>query len=132
MVILNKTDIEQDWLTWTNHYPSIIPRDSFRFTPTPRMLPIFSNHSNKIKARIIIGFYLRAFRICSPQLLPEEENYIENTFKTLQYPNYFLYNVQRKAYKIHHRIGSGNEAVCIWLSSWSEKKSSVRNDRRGE
>ena len=49
---------------------------------------------------MIIGFYLRAHRICSPQFLHSEEKHIEQTLKKLNYPLTFINNARRKAHKI--------------------------------
>lgn len=65
------------------------------------LVNFYSNHSDKIKSGIMMGFYLRALRICGHQYLPKEETHIENTFKNLQYPYHFIHNTKRKAYKIH-------------------------------
>ena len=39
--------------------------------------------------------------MCSPDHLQEEECYIENIFKLLYYPNYFLYSSKSKVLKIN-------------------------------
>ena len=57
----------------------------------------YSHHDNKIKTGMIIGFFLRALRICSSQYLKEEFQYITNSLKTLQYPTYFILNAKKKA-----------------------------------
>ena len=60
----------------------------------------YSHHTARIKSGILIGFYLRALRICSPEHLNNEEKYIEEVFSTLKYPTYFIRSAKRKAYKI--------------------------------
>src|SRR5215469_4704573 len=50
----------------------------------------FSNHPRKVKRRIIMGFFLRAHKICSPLFLDEEISYINNVFKKLAYPSHFI------------------------------------------
>ena len=62
----------------------------------------YSHHTPKIKSGLIIGFYLRALRICSPEHLTDEERYIEQSFSALQYPRYFILNAKKKAHKIHN------------------------------
>ena len=65
------------------------------------LIHYYSHHNNKIKSGIIIGFFLRALRICSPQHLQEELNYITDTFTNLQYPYHFIRRARKKAYLIH-------------------------------
>ena len=55
-----------------------------------------SRHNDKIKIGLIIGFYLRALRIYSPQHLDEEFKYIEYFFKSLAYPKFFILNARKK------------------------------------
>lgn len=43
---------------------------------------------------------LRALRICRSDYLHEADKYIENTFKTHQYANYFIFSSKKKAHKI--------------------------------
>ena len=51
----------------------------------------FYSHCNKrIKTGLIIGFYLRALRIYSPQYLNEEFEYIEHSHKSLKYTKSFI------------------------------------------
>ena len=48
-------------------------------------MDFYSHHIKKIKSGILIGFYLRARRICSPEYIREEE-YIKillNSYTTL-------------------------------------------------
>ena len=50
----------------------------------------YSHHNNKIKSGIIIGFFLRALRICNKKYLEEEFNIIEKSFLKLQFPLNFI------------------------------------------
>ena len=50
----------------------------------------YSHQNNKIKSGIIIGFFLRALRICYKKYLEEEFNIIEKSFLKLQYPLNFI------------------------------------------
>ena len=50
----------------------------------------------------MIGFYLRALRICSSKYL-NEFNHIENSFLNLQYPKSFMHFAKSKALKIHNK-----------------------------
>ena len=61
----------------------------------------YSHHSTEIKSGILIGFFLRALRICTPEHLPHEEDFICSTFKSLNYPYHFIRRARRKAHKIH-------------------------------
>ena len=62
-----------------------------------------SQHITKIKNVIIVGFYLRAQRNCSPRFLNDELDYIENSFTQLQYHKSFIQRSKIKAFKIHKR-----------------------------
>ena len=55
----------------------------------------YSHHHNKIKTCLIIGFYLKALRICSPQYLDEEFEYIEPSLKSPKYPKFFILNARK-------------------------------------
>ena len=63
----------------------------------------YSHHNNNTKRGIIIGFYFRALRICSPKYLNDEFIHIENSFLNLQYPKSFIHFVKSKALKIHNK-----------------------------
>ena len=67
----------------------------------------YSDHTDKIKSGIIIGFYLRALRICSPEYLDHEMEHIEESSMTLRYPKHFIRSARRKAHKIF--INSNNK-----------------------
>ncbi|XP_069992969.1 uncharacterized protein [Penaeus vannamei] len=56
----------------------------------------FSAHSKKTKAGVVIGFFLRALRICSPEFL-EEIQHVRYTFQHLHYPRSMLTHLRRKA-----------------------------------
>ena len=62
-----------------------------------------SAHPQRIKSGIVIGFFLRAFRICSPEHLTEELNHIIKTFCDLAYPKGLILKWKRKARSIHER-----------------------------
>ena len=63
----------------------------------------YSHHNNNTKRGIIIGFYLRALRICSTKYLNDEFIPIENSFLNLQYPKSFIHFAKSKAIKIHSK-----------------------------
>ncbi|XP_076044811.1 uncharacterized protein LOC143027410 [Oratosquilla oratoria] len=60
-------------------------------------------HDDRTKSRVVIQFYLRAFRICSEEYLTEELNYITAAFKNLKYPGGMLRSSLRKATNIKNR-----------------------------
>ena len=63
----------------------------------------FYSHHNNIKRGIIIGFYLRALRICSLKYLNDEFNHIENSFPNLLYSKSFINFAKSKALKINNK-----------------------------
>lgn len=63
----------------------------------------FSAHGHKTKTGIVIGFYLRAYRICSPEFLDDELKYVTNAFSALRFPKALLIILQEKARKIKER-----------------------------
>ena len=60
----------------------------------------YSAHSDRIKSGVVIGFYLRAYRICSEEHLEEEFYHIQSIFRALKYPQSFLARCKQKAKKI--------------------------------
>ena len=67
--------------------------------PTNRndYIHFYSHHNNKIKTGLIIGFYLRTLRICNPQYLNEEFEYIKHSLKSLKYPKFFILNAKKSS-----------------------------------
>jgi len=63
----------------------------------------FSAHSKRTKEGVVIGFFLRALRICSPEFLEDEMKHVYNTFQHLHYPRSMLTHLRRKAEKIMSR-----------------------------
>ena len=63
----------------------------------------FSAHSKRTKTGVVLGFFLRAFRICSEEYLEEELAYLRQIFSKLGYPLGLLYDLQRRAIKIRSR-----------------------------
>ena len=68
----------------------------------------YSHQNNNTKRGIIIGFYLRALRICSSKYLNDEFIHIENSFLSLQYPKSFIHYAKSKALKIHKNQSQTN------------------------
>ena len=63
----------------------------------------YLHHNTNTKRGIIIGFYLRALRICSPKYLNDEFNYMKNYFLNLLKPKPFIHSAESKTLKIHNR-----------------------------
>ena len=63
----------------------------------------FSAHSKRVKSGVVIGFFLRAYRICSDDLLQDEIDRIIAIFTKLKYPLAELISFREKARKIMAR-----------------------------
>ena len=89
----------------------LIHRDpnSLRFSvyrkPTNKddLIHFYSAHSTRVKSGEVIGFYLRALRICSPCFIQEELDYIVRSFLRLKFPLAMLIRLQKKAKNIFQR-----------------------------
>ena len=57
----------------------------------------YSGHSERVKSGVVIGFFLRAFRICDEEYLTEEIEHITETFTRLKYPKGLLIRLRKKA-----------------------------------
>ena len=83
--------------------------DGLRFSvykkPTNKddFIHYFSAHSARIKSGVVIGFYLRALRICSPCFLKDELDYVVQAFLRLKFPLAMLLRLQRTARNILQR-----------------------------
>ena len=64
------------------------------------LINFYSHHNLKIKRGLIIGFFIRAIRICSPNFLDNEIAFITQTFRKLGYPEQIINNTKKKAFKI--------------------------------
>ena len=62
-----------------------------------------SGHNDRVKSGIVIGFFLRAYRICSEEFLEEEVDHIYNSFMKLQYPKGYVIRIKKKAEEIRRR-----------------------------
>ena len=67
------------------------------------MIHYFSAHDNRVKSGTVLGFFLRAFRICSNDLLQGEINFIFETFTKLKYPRAELIVLRKTAERIMSR-----------------------------
>ena len=63
----------------------------------------FSGHSDSVKSGIVLGFFLRALRVCSKEYLEEEIQHIMSSFIRLKYPKGFLLNLKKKAVTIRNK-----------------------------
>lgn len=63
----------------------------------------YSAHPDRVKSGIVIGFFLRALRICDKEFLAEEIIHIYETFLKLKYPKWFLMKQKKKAEEIMKR-----------------------------
>ena len=68
-----------------------------------------SGHDKKVKTGVVIGFFLRALRVCSPEYLEEEFTYIKNAFQKLKYPISLLNSLLNKSKNIYNRIREEQE-----------------------
>ena len=68
-----------------------------------------SAHDERTKSGVVIGFYLRALRICSPEYVDEEISYIDESFGKLGYPKGMLALSLKKARLISARGETGEE-----------------------
>ena len=62
-----------------------------------------SAHSEKVKSGVVIGLFLRALRICSPEFLEDEFTHVIEAFKRLHYPEGMLLRLKRTAIAIKER-----------------------------
>ncbi|XP_069939344.1 proton-coupled amino acid transporter 1-like isoform X2 [Cherax quadricarinatus] len=60
----------------------------------------YSSQDTKTKRGIIIRFFLRAYRICSPEFLDKECTYIHRTFTDLHFPSFFIKDCKKRALQI--------------------------------
>ena len=63
----------------------------------------YSGHADRVKSGVVLGFFLRAFRICSKEFLDDEIQHILRAFTKLRYPLGYLLNLKRKAINIRQR-----------------------------
>ena len=69
----------------------------------------YSGHSERVKRGVVIGFFLRAYRICSEEYIEEEIKHIISAFTKLKYPRGFLVNLKKKALDIRKRSRTGKK-----------------------
>ena len=66
-------------------------------TSTNAYIHYFSQHSDSIKKSVLFSMFLRAYRICDPDLISNEVENIKNIFKQLCYPVLFIDEAHLKA-----------------------------------
>ena len=85
----------------------------------------FSAHSDRIKSGIVIGFFLRAQRICSDEYLKPEIEHIFDSFMKLRYPKAFIIRCLQKAKKIKQSPRQNRDRHDKILVAPSSSKSHV-------
>ena len=80
------------------------PRFSVYRKPTHKddYIHFLSAHSDRVKSGVVIGLFLRALRICSPEYLEDEFKTIIAAFKRLHYPEGMLLRLKGKAIAIRN------------------------------
>ena len=78
--------------------------------PTNRddFIHYLSRHDKRTKTGVVLGFFLRAFRICSEEFLQAELDYIIKAFEKLKYPMGLLHQLRRKAAAITNKATREN------------------------
>ena len=86
------------------------PRFSVYRKPTNKddFIHSLSAHSEKTKSGVIIGFFLRAIRICSEECLKDEFEYISTCFQKLGYNKGLIIRLKNKAKQIMERRDDSN------------------------
>ncbi|XP_076056373.1 uncharacterized protein LOC143034326 [Oratosquilla oratoria] len=85
-----------------NLYLEVLERDHF-LKILPKGSHWLSAHDERTKTGVVIGFFLRALRICSKEFLEEEIRRVTNTFISLGYPEGLLSTSLSKAQNIRQR-----------------------------
>ena len=81
----------------------------------------YSSHSERVKSGIVIGFFLRAFRICDHEYRDDEIEHIYEAFTKLKYSKVFLIKQKGKAERITNKNQNQTEQVTkrkprTWIS----------------
>ena len=119
-----ETNSEISFLDTVIHRQGNTARFSVHRKPTNKddYIHYLSSHNEKTKTGVVIGFFLRALRICSEEYLDSEFKYIYDAFQKLKYPLGLLRRLKRKATEIFASSRSKKETNYI----------SVPPTRRGE
>ena len=95
------------YLSWIFYLLGILANQNSRFIINPPVKTtayvFYSHYNNNTKRGIVIGFYLKALRICTTKHLNDEFIHIENSFLNLLYPKSFIHFTKSKALKIHNK-----------------------------
>ena len=81
------------------HSRSFLLTHTHTHTYTPHT-PYHFSPSQRVKSGVVIGFFLRAFRVCSDEHLASEISYIKKVFMDLKYPERLWCRLKEKAKKI--------------------------------
>ena len=79
----------------------------------------YSAHGERVKSGIVIGFFLRAFRICDEEYLPEDIQHIFDTFIKRKYPKGFICKQNKKAEEImrnKRKMSNRKTKPAKWIS----------------
>ena len=92
----------------------------------------YSGHNERVKSGIVIGFFLRAFRICDPEFLDNEIEHIYDAFSKLKYPKGFLIEQKEKAKRIRNKnkkqqekAQSSKRRQQTWISIPNSKNANI-------
>lgn len=66
------------------------------------LMNAYSYHSSSVKRGSIVGAFLRAYRLSSPQFLDAEFAFLFNLFDGLGFPSHFVFKCRSIASSIHH------------------------------
>lgn len=66
------------------------------------LMNAFSYHSHSTKRGVVVGAFLRAFRLSSPSFLDQEFAYLFELFRGLGFPTHFILRCRRLASSIYH------------------------------
>ena len=66
-------------------------------TSTDLYTHYYSSHPLSTKRGVLIGLFLRGFRLCSPETLSDEIQHLQATFRRLKYPEHVINQALSKA-----------------------------------
>ena len=72
--------------------------------------------SSRTKSGAVIGFYLRAHRICSDKFLEDELVYVTETFQRLMYPLGLFKRLRNKAVNILNKVSCAPKVKKNYLT----------------
>ena len=71
----------------------------------------FSNHSYGVKLGTMVGMFLRSYRICSPEFIDEEIQYLTNVFNSLGYHHRFIHKAHMKSRKSFYKPSNNTQNI---------------------